>query len=773
MTRVVTSQAEIEGHVYDRVSLWSGTILPPWPANADLAVVGRPTPRVDALSKVTGRAVYTDDLFLPGMLFASVVRSPYAHARVRRVDVTRAAAMPGVRSVLCYRTIPHLTLSDGQPLFDRTVHFYGQAVAAVAADSEELADEAARQVEVSYDPLPFATDPGVAVQDGAPLVQACGNRAISGNPRVYERGDLHRGEMEAEVTVEAEYRTQVALQQCFEPHCAVCRWDGEDLTVWTSTQGIDAVAEDVARLLGLPRNRVHVISKAIGGGFGSKQFAGEEVLLAALLAGRAGRPVKLACDRAAESVATGHREATQQRVRLGARHDGTLTFIEQTVVAGIGGYGDHAMNAAGPAQDLYRCENVRTEETAVYTDLCPSRPFRGPGYTEGIYALESTMDQLARRLKLDPLALRRRNDVNVDQSARQPYSSKPLDEAYCLGAAALDWEQPKPAPSQPTRKVGRGMASQIWGGGGGPPAYAWVKVNADGTATVVLGSQDIGTGTRTAFAQIAAEELGFHLGDMRIEEGDSVAGPYAPTSGGSQTVASVGPAVRVAAHEAREILLQVAAQELKQPIETLGVRESAVCYGAAGEKRVSVASLLSKLSPFSIIGKGDRGPNPQDVSIRTFGAHFAEVEVDVETGEVTLTRYVAVHDCGRLISPLQARSQVAGGVTQGIGYALTEEQVVDPQTGVVLNPNLEEYLIPTNGDVPRVDALFTGVIDQVDNPLGVKGLGEPPIIPCAPAIANAVADAIGERIYDLPMTRAKVLEALQRAKGQEQASARV
>ncbi|MGH2457900.1 MAG: xanthine dehydrogenase family protein molybdopterin-binding subunit [Chloroflexota bacterium] len=773
MTRVIANQVEIEGHLYERFTIWSGEELPPWPANDQLAIVGRDVSRVDARSKVTGQATYTDDLFLAGMLFTAVLRSPHAHARIRRIDLSRAAAVPGVRAVIGQRDAPRATLPNGQPLFDRTVRYAGQAIAAVAADSEEIAQAALEKVSVTYETLRFTVDPAVAVQNGAPLVQPCGNRSVPGNPRTYRRGDLQVGESEAHATVELEVRTQVALHQCFEPHCAVGRWDGENLTIWTSTQGIDAVASDLARMLELPLDRVRVVATAIGGGFGSKQFAGEEALIPALLARRTGRPVKLSLDRRAESVATGHREATVQRIRLGARRDGTLTFIDHVVTAGIGSYGDHAMSVTGPSQDLYRCPNVRTEETAVYTSLSPARAFRGPGYTEGTFALESAMDALAAKLKLDPLALRRRNDADFDQSQRQPYSSKPLDEAYCQGAAILEWEKPKPAASQSSRRVGRGMATQFWGGGGGPPAFAWVKVNGDATADVVLGSQDIGTGTRTAFAQIAAEELGFRLSDVRVMEGDSARGPYAPTSGGSQTVASVGPAVRAAARNARRTLLQVAGQELREPLENLDIRDGKILHGVAGQETVPLSSMIEHLAPFSIVGQGDRAPNPPGVAIRTFGAHFAEVEVDVENGEVFLTRYAAVHDCGRLISPLQARSQVAGGITQGIGYALTETQVVDPRTGIVLNPNLEGYLIPTIADVPSIEAKFLDLIDQVDNSLGVKGLGEPPMIPCAPAIANAITDAIGIRFTELPITRAKILDALRRQRGQEKRRATV
>jgi CO/xanthine dehydrogenase Mo-binding subunit len=760
--KVVTTPVEIEGRTFERHIIWSGEEPPSWPGNVELSVVGRSVPRVDALSKVTGKATFTEDIYLPGMLFAAVLRSPYAHARIRRVDVSYAESMEGVRAVICQRNAVGFTLSNGQPLFDRTVRYAGQAIAAVAADTEEIAREALRHIVMSYEELPFVVDPAVAVQDGAPLVQPCGNRSAPHNPRRYHRGDIHQGEHEAAESVDLEFRTQVVAHECFEPHCAVCQWDGEDLTVWTSTQGIHAVAEDLAHLLAIPRSRIKVVSEAIGGGFGSKQFAGEEVFIPALLSRQAGRPVKLTLDRHAESIATGHREATVQRVRLGARRDGTLTFIEHTVTVGIGSYGDQAMNVTGPSKELYRCPNVRTEETAVYTNLAPARAFRGPGYTEGIFALESAMDELARRLNLDPLALRERNYVDYDQTTRQQYSSKPLDEAYRLGAAISTWEEPKPPASGPGRRRGRGVASQIWGGGGGPPAYAWIKVNSDGSADVILGSQDIGTGTKTALAQIAAEELGFSLTDVRILEGDSADGPFAPTSAGSQTLASVGPAVRVAAQSVRKTLLQLAAQELNQPIDMLAIRNGDVCIGPVGEERVPVTSLLEKMTPFSIIGQGDRAPNPRDIAIRTFGAHFVEVEVDIETGEVFLLSYSAVHDCGRLISPLQARSQVAGGVTQGVGYALTEEQVVDPRTGIVLNPNLEDYLIPTIADVPNVDARFLGDIDQIANSLGAKGLGEPPIIPCAPAIANAIADAIGVRITELPITRAKILDALHR-----------
>lgn len=769
MTQIVPSQVEIEGHVYRRYAVWSGQKIEPWGPEADLRVIGQSVARVDARAKVTGRAVYTVDRSLPGMLHIKVLRSPFAHARLRRLDTSRVIALPGIHAVLTHWSSPQITLSNRQPLFDQTVRFYGQPVAAVVADDEDTAQSAIEKIAVAYEPLPFVVDPALAAQDGAPLVQPCGNLVQHNNPRRYERGNVRQGEIEAEVVVESEFRTQPVVHQCFEPHCALCQWDGENLTVWTSTQYVHGVAAELARILDLPENRVRVISEAIGGGFGSKLFAGEEVVLPALLALQIGRPVRLALDRAEETIATGHREATVQRIRIGARHDGTLTFIDHRVISGIGSYGTHAMEVTGPSQTLYRCPNVRTEETAVYTNLAPARAFRAPGYTEGAFALESAMDQLAQRLKLDPVLLRRRNEADIDQVAHQQYSSDQIDEAYRLGADIFKLDQPKSVSSHPRRRRGRGIAAQIWGGGGGPPAYAWIEVNSQGSADVVVGSQDIGTGTRTALAQIAAEELGLRFEDVRVAEGDTLFGPYAPASGGSMTVSSVGPAVRAAASQARQVLLDLASDELHQPVDQLSLCDGIVHHGPAGHQTIPLATLLERVSPFSVTGQGDRAPNPQGVAIRTFGVQFAEVEVDIDTGEVALLRHVAVHDCGRVISPRQAQSQVAGGITQGIGYALTEELVIDPQTGIVLNPNLEDYLIPTIADIPPIDGRLLDIIDQIDNSIGVKGLGEPPIIPTAPAVANAIADAIGVRITEIPITRAKILAALR----QEGARARV
>jgi xanthine dehydrogenase YagR molybdenum-binding subunit len=759
MAKLVSSKVEIEGHVSERFSLWSGAELPTWPADAQLNVVGRQTPRLDAVAKATGRAVYTDDRRFPGMLECKVLRSPYANARIQRIDTSRAAQLPGVHGVICYRTVPCLTLPNGEPIFDRTVGYAGQAVAAVAAENEAIAEEALRLIQVSYDVRDFAVDAVVANQSGAPLVRPCGNRPVANNPERYVRGDLERGRAEAEVVVEAEFRTQIAVQEPLEPHCAVCRWDGDALAVWTSTQYVHGVAKQVANIFQLPRNRVEVICEAVGGGFGGKLMVGKEVIIPALLARSAGRPVRLSFDRAAETIAAGSREPTYQTVRLGARRDGTLTFIEHEALSGIGAYGEHRMEVGGPSRLFYRCPNVATTHTLVWTNLCPPRPFRAPGYVEGAFALESAMDELAHRLGLDPLELRRRNNVSIDQVEGESYTSKPLDEAYSQGAAMLGWDQPKAPPSQPSRRRGRGVATQVWGGGGGPPAYATVQVLSDGTALVTVGSQDIGTGTGTAIAQVAAEELGFRLADIRVVQGDSDT-PYGPASGGSMTVASVTPAVRAAAHQAKADLLLVAAHQLGQPAESLVIRNGVVHGGLLGEQTTPVADVLAKLEDFTIIGQGDRAPNPQDLKVSTFGVQFAEVEVDVETGEVVVLRQVAVHDCGRVISPLQAASQVAGGVTQGLGYALTEGLIVDPLTGVPLNPNLEEYLLPTIADVPAVDSRLLDEIDPLANSVGVKGLGEPPIIPAAPAIANAIADAIGVRIRDLPITRAKILEAL-------------
>jgi len=604
-----------------------------------------------------------------------------------------------------------------------------------------------------------------ALRPDAPPVREAGN--LAGEPKVYRRGDAEAGLRGADVVVDEIYTTQTALHNCLEPHGCTAAWDGDRLTLWDSTQAIFDVREEVAAKLGLAEHRVRVVKQHMGGGFGSKQVAWKHTVIAALLARRAGRPVQLMLDREAENLAAGNRNATRQRVRLGARRDGTLAAIAARIEQAAGAYlvGGEASNTAAIYQTLYRCPNVHTEQVTVRTNTGPAAAFRAPGHVEGAFALESAMDELARALALDPLELRRRNHADRDQRRGRPYTSPDsLRLCYDRVASAFGWPARRTGNGGGPRRRGVGVAAHDWGGAGYPPGYAWVKLNADGTAEVVTGTQDIGTGTRTGLTQVAAEELGLPVDRVVLHLGDTATGVYAPVSSGSATQATIGPAVRAAAAEARRHLLDAAATMLEASAGDLAIRDGVIAVAGAPGRTLRVADVTRRIAPHVIQGHGARGPNPAGKSVRTFGAQCVEVEVDVETGEVRILRVVASHDCGRIINPALVDSQVLGAITQGLGFALTEERVIDARTGVVLNANLEEYKLPTAADVPEVVHARLDHPDPEANPTGAKGIGEPPLVPTAPAIASAIFDAIGVRLRELPFSRRRVLQALAAAR---------
>ncbi|MBI4279411.1 MAG: xanthine dehydrogenase family protein molybdopterin-binding subunit [Armatimonadetes bacterium] len=763
MPRLVRTKIEFEGRIEERDIVIEGDDIPAWGADASLELVGRPVPRVDGRERAGGTATYTHDVVLPGMLHGAILRCPHAHARIRAIDTSRAESLPGVRAVLSGANAPTIKWYQGRSfLFDSDLRFPGDEVAAVAADSAAVAGEALNLIEVDYEVLPALLDPEEALKPGAIQVFPTGN-LIEGGPDLYARGNVEAGFAQADVVVEGTFRTQGVVHHSLETHGSVAAWGGDGLTIWDSTQHIFGVRRQVAQCLGVPLDRVRVISHFMGGGFGSKNRAGKYTVIAALLARATGRPVRVVLSRHEESVATGLRPASVQRLRIGARRDGTLVAIDLWGVSNGGAYRDMRTPLGGPAKELFRCPNVRTEVYTVYTHTGTAAAFRAPGFTEGTFALESLLDALAEKLNVDPLELRVRNHVGHDQVLNRQYTAKHLLECYRAGAAAMGWERRKSLPGTGTRRRGLGMASQIWGGGGGPPAYARVRLNADGTAEVVAGTQDIGTGARTALAQIAAEALGLPLDRVTFHLGDTEY-PYAPLSAGSQTIASVGPAVRMAATEARHHLLEVAGTMLEALPEDLTITNGRIHVRGVPERSVAVAEVTGKLNNFTIEGRGFRAPNPDGATIRTFGAQFAEVEVDVETGEVRVLRVVAVHDVGRIINPQQYASQIQGGIIQGLGLALLEDQVVDPETGAVLTLGFDTYALPKMEQIPAIDVLTLDAVDAAANNLGAKGAGEPPIIPTAAAIANAVSHAVGARVTALPLTPPRVLAALGEAR---------
>src|SRR4029453_16365513 len=473
-------------------------------------------------------------------------------------------------------------------------------------------------------------------------------------------------------------------------------------------QWIWGVRDSVSEQLGLPQDRVRLGCNHRGGGFGSKNGPGDYTYIAIALAGKTGRPVRCALTRREENLATGNRNAPIQRLRVGARSHGTLVALDAGYVTAVGWTG-WSGPTYGPLEMLYACDNVRTLTYGAKLNLPPNAAFRAPGFVEGTFGLECLLDELAARLELDPLELRRDNHAPADLVDGRPFSSKNLLECYRRAEPHWARRDEVRARSQGAVRRGTGLASQIWYGGGGPPSYAGVRVGSDGSATVLTAMQDIGTGTRTAMAQIAAEELGLPVERVRLSLGDSARGTYASISAGSSTTPSMGPAVRAAGADAARQILEIAAQRYDQEGRVLSLRGGNVVSSDGGSWPIE--DVVGLLEDAQILGKGARGPNPTGMQVLTFGVQVAEVAVDVETGEVRVERIAAVHDVGRVINPLGASSQVEGGIIQGIGPPLSEERLLDPETGRTLTVSLDAYKMPTIADVP---VIVTDLLDVPD-----------------------------------------------------------
>ena len=745
MARLIRTEKEVEGRYTEQwVVVEDEGAIDPWPAGP-LKTVGQPVPRADGHQRARGQALYTADLALPGMLHTAVLRSPLARARVNKLDLSRAREAAGVRGAIGPDDVDVLTNEPG---------YHGAPVAAVAADSPREARAALELIDVEWEELEPLLDPEEAVKRGE----------LHEEPRRYERGDADAGFAEADVVVEAEYRTQTVLHNSMETHQSVCRWEGDTLEVYISTQFIWGIRDEVAEKLGLPPDRVRVVCNYMGGGFGAKNSPGDYTFIAIALTTQTGRPVRCALTRREENLASGNRNATIQRLRAGARSDGTLVALEGEFVNAVGWDG-WSGPTYGPMEMLYACDNIRTLTYGAKLNTPPNAAFRAPGFVEGTFGLECLLDELAARLELDPLELRTRNHADSDLADGRPYSSKNLLECYKRAEPHWARRDEVRARSEGPIRRGVGLASQIWYGGGGPPSYAWVRLGSDGRATVVTAMQDIGTGTRTAMAQIAAEELSLPLERVRVELGDSARGPYASISAGSSTTPSMGPAVRAAAADAARQLIEIAAQRFHLEESVLSLRGAQIVSADGGSWPMEEVTGL--LEDAQILGKGARGPNPTGMRVLTFGIQVAEVAVDVETGEIVVERVYAIHDVGRVINPLGARSQIEGGIIQGIGHTLSEQRLLDPRSGHVLTQTLDAYKLPTIADVPEIVVDLLDIPDEHLTNLGSKGLGEPPIVPTAAAIANAIRDATGADVRSLPVSREEMLRALRDARERE------
>ena len=636
MAQVIKTKVEFEGQFYDKIIVVEGDDISPWQADQEFKLVGKPHPRVDGIERVTGKAQYTHDIHMPGMVYGKILRCPHPHAKIKKLSTEKAENLPGVFAVLSHQNAPQISWKLGQTyLFDKTLRYAGEEVACVIAETEEICDDALRIIEIEYETLPFVVDPVEALEPNAPKVHESGN-LFGGESEVYERGDVEQGFSEADVIVEGEFCTQTELHNCMETHGSVAFWEGETLTIWDSTQHIYGVRDQVAQMLGLSQHHVRIIKHYMGGGFGSKNEAGKYTIMAALASKQTGRPVKIMLNRYEENLAAGNRPETIQTLKFGAKKDGTLTAISQKAVVGMGAYSARVSSPCGPTRRLYLCPNLKTEDFGAFTNSGGWLAFRGPGYVEGTFALESMMDELAKKLSMDPLTLRLKNYAEIDPITDMPYTTKGLKLAYERGAELIKWKDRgaiKASSTMPNKKVGIGMASQVWGGSGGPPAYALVKINPDGTAVVLTGTQDIGTGSKTSLIQIAAEALGFPMAAVDIRLGDTQLGVYSPLSAGSMTLPSMGPAVRAAAEDARNQIIDVSSQILELPADKLDIDDGKLVDKQNG-KQFTIKDVFRDLGNYMIVGRGARSPNPADKNVNTFGVQFAQVEVDVDTGHV-------------------------------------------------------------------------------------------------------------------------------------------
>ncbi|MGA4645025.1 xanthine dehydrogenase family protein molybdopterin-binding subunit [Limisphaera sp. 4302-co] len=683
-----------------------------WPAQPK--VLGTRVPRVDGPAKVTGQARYSSDIQAPGLLIGMILRSPWPAARIQRINLEKARQMPGIKAAVAVQEGP------------RVVRYYGEELAAVAGVSRQACEDALRAIEVEAEPLPFVVREEDARKPDAPRVWEQAPNMPP--PRVREEGNVDEALKECAAVIEGFYTTSVQLHHPMETHGGTVRWDDEGVTAWISTQGIFSVRDGLAGALRLDQSKVRVVTEYMGGGFGSKFGPGVEGVLAARLAREAGAPVRLMLSRFEEALAVGNRPSSFQRIRLGAKADGTLHVFdyENYGTAGVGA--GQATEGGGGGADLpmpyiYRVPNRRIKQTTVAVNAGSSRAFRAPGHPVASFGMESAMDDLAVKLGMDPLELRIKNDP-----------SEIRQREYRIGAERFGWKEKyrKPGSSPGPIKVGVGVASATWGGGGSSRTQGEIQINPDGTVEVRLGVQDIGTGTRTVAAVTAAEVLGLAPDQVTVKIGDTRY-PPGPGSGGSVTAASVAPTVYDVCTRALE--------ELQKQTGLPDVR---------GENWRAACKKLG-VTPLVVQGRWREGLSSSGVG----GVQFAEVAVDTETGLVTVRKIVVVQDCGLIVDPLTAESQVNGGVIMGIGLALYEERVMDWQSGVVLNPNFETYKLPGIADVPEIDIVLINMPER-----GVIGLGEPVHIPTAAAIANAVANALGVRVNSLPITPRKVLAAL-------------
>lgn len=733
----------------------------PW---KETRVVGTRMRRVDAYERVSGGAVYYNDMSLPRMLYGAILRFPHANAIVKNVDTSTAEGMPGVHAVIhggspeakAYKPIG--TFADPtamRELFPSHCRHNGETVAAVAAETPYQAWDAVRAINVDYEVLPFVVDEVEALKPGAPRVREGGNKRATDK---YERGDIDSGFAEADVVLEESYKMECQFHDCPEPQGCVANWEGDSLTVWCGVQGVFLPTQaEIAAGLGLPQSKCRVISKYTGGGYGGKTHVYMAHFIAPLLAKKTGRPVKLAYTREENYADGGNTPPHNMKVKAGVKKNGTLTAISYSTI-NTGG----SLSSGGifwydrPIRDLYLCPNVRTEGTDVYINASHTWPFRAPCHPQATWASEQMMDALAEAIGMDPVEMRLKNIPTYAQDieGNPPYTTTGLKECIAKGAKAFGWKAARKRAAR-TKKgdIRRGVSMAagsfemafIWG-----PTTVILKLRADGTVNLNVGSVDLGTGTKTALAMVVAEELGIKAEFIDIEHADTATTGISQVSAGSRTIPTDTPAVREAAIKIKQQLLDMAAKDLKVDPSDLVVQGGQIV--STGGKKVKITDVSGLKGQQVIVSVAHAHANPPGKRVKPFCAHFCEVEVNMKTMEVKILRYLAAHDSGRVIYRVGYDAQVFGGTIQGIGHGMSECRVLDRQTGKLLGNNMHDYKVPTIKDVPTTDMTCLPVdLNDTFSTTGAKGLGEPPKVPPAAAVANAVYHATGIRFTKSPI----------------------
>ena len=745
--------------------------MPPTQANPATSPIGRDTPRVDGPQKVTGAAQYTSDFNFPGMLYAVPVEATIANGRVTELETAAAAKMPGVRAILHRENIGKISRStlgqgfDGicderrPPFEDDVVRYYGQYIALAVADTFETAKAAADAVRATYarDTPNVATD--LKADDEPDVVDTTtGMRHRLDS----QRGDADTAFASAPVKLDQTYVTPYETHNPLELHATTAIWEGSTLTLYESSQGVVNLRSVLAQMFGLPNEDVRVITKFVGSGFGGKLWPWTQCPLAAAAARQVGTPVKLVVSRKTMFQSVGHRARTQQRVRLGATADGRLVSLQHDYVYQRSMLDVHHEDCGEATPFQYSVPNLRVTFGRAKRHIGAATDMRGPGRVPGLYATESAMNELADQLKIDPVELRVINEPKIDESLGIPFSSRHLLECFALGAEKFGWSKRTPAVGSMQREgaiLGWGMAGCSWVAGRFA-TEASVQLRDDGTARVGCATQDIGTGTYTILAQLAAQKTGVPVDKIDVALGDTSL-PPGPLSGGSMATGSVVPAVFAAADGAIASLLSVATTTPGSSFEKRASADLAFEDGRVFVKAeraatgVPFADVLRRANLRLVSGSGKAdatfgNPKPK-FSTHSFGCHFVEVAWQPEIARLRVSRVVSVIDAGRIINPLAGRNQIEGAVVMGIGMALFEHTTYDPQNGAPINSNLADYVMAVNADAPPIDVHFLDFPDKEINEVGARGIGEIGLAGIAPAITAAVHHATGVRVRELPI----------------------